>query len=70
MELSLMCIYRNHDFLERAYGNYWGLLNLLKFLAHETNLNVGVLTCISSHAYVDKKKTELKNFLEAYRDNS
>ena len=24
-EIGLLCVYRSHDFLERAYGNYWGL---------------------------------------------
>ena len=29
LTLGLLAVYRNHDFLERAYGNYWGLCNLL-----------------------------------------
>ncbi|GAI55776.1 unnamed protein product, partial [marine sediment metagenome] len=29
-ELGLLCVYRNHDYLERAYGNYWGLCNLCR----------------------------------------
>lgn len=62
-KLGLLAIYRKHDFLERAYGNYWGLCNLLQFLAEETGFNSGPLTCISSHAYVDKKKTEFKQLI-------
>lgn len=62
--LSLLCVYRNHDFLKKAYGNYWGLCNLLNFLANETNSKAGSLTCISSHAYVRDKKTQLKKLLE------
>ena len=62
--ISLLCIYRNHDFLERAYGNYWGLSNLLRFLASETGLQPGYLTCISSHAYVSNHKRDLKKLLE------
>jgi thymidylate synthase len=61
--LGLLCTYRNHDFLERAYGNYWGLCNLLCFLARETGSSPGPLTCVSSHAYVDGKKTDLSYFL-------
>ena len=57
--ISLLCVYRNHDFLARTYGNYWGLCNLLLFLSKETNSLPGELTCISSHAYVDKYKKEL-----------
>lgn len=61
--ISLLCVYRNHDFFRRAYGNYWGICNLLRFLASETNSKIGTITCISSHAYVDLKKTKLKEFM-------
>jgi thymidylate synthase len=63
-EVGLLAIYRNHDFLKRAYGNYWGLCNLLMFLAKEVNGTPGPLTCVSSHAYVDAKKTALRQFVE------
>lgn len=62
--LGLLAVYRNHDFLKRAYGNYWGLCNLLRFLASETNSNCGPLTCVSSRAYVDGKKAALKALVE------
>ncbi len=62
--LGLLAVYRNHDFLERAYGNYWGLCNLIRFLAKETASQPGPLTCVSSHAYVDKKKRALRAFVE------
>ena len=63
--LGLLCTYRNHDFLERAYGNYWGLCNLLRFMADETGAQPGPLTCISSHAFVDKHKNDLKTLLDS-----
>lgn len=62
--ISLLAVYRNHDFLERAYGNYLGLSHLLKFIADQTDLEVGKITCVSSHAFVDKKKSDLKDFIE------
>jgi hypothetical protein len=62
--LGLLAVYRNHDFLERAYGNYWGLCNLLQFLAREVEATVGPLTCVSSRAYVSGSKTRLKQFVE------
>ena len=62
--LGLLCVYRNHDFRERAYGNYWGLCNLLSFLAQETGSNPGPLTCISSRAYVPGRKANLVSLLE------
>jgi len=57
--INLLAVYRNHDFLERAYGNYLGLCKLLEYIAAETNSEVGKLTCISSHAYVPNYKREL-----------
>jgi hypothetical protein len=64
MTLGLLAVYRNHDFLERAYGNYWGLCNLIRFLAKEAKGAPGPLTCISSHAYVSGKKLALKRLVE------
>ena len=54
--LGMLCVYRNHDFLKRAYGNYWGLCNLAQFLSTETKLELGPITCVSSHAYIDNAK--------------
>ncbi len=62
--LGLLCIYRNQDFYERAYGNYWGLCNLLIFFARETNSAIGPLTCVSSHAYVDRGRNSLARFID------
>jgi len=61
--LGLLAVYRNHDFLERAYGNYWGLTNLLRFIAAEAEGTPGPLTCVSSHAYVSGKKVALRAFM-------
>jgi len=63
LTLGLLTVYRNHDFLERAYGNYWGLCNLVMFLAKEVGGSPGPLTCVSSHAYVAAKKRELKQLV-------
>lgn len=54
--LGLLAVYRNHDFLQKAYGNYWALNNLLRFMCVETGFQPGVLTCVSSHAYTDTPK--------------
>lgn len=62
--MGLLAVYRNHDFLERAYGNYWGLCNLLSFVANEVNGMLGPLTCVSSHAYVSERRPALRAFLE------
>jgi hypothetical protein len=62
--LGLLCVYRHHDFVERAYGNYWGLCNLTSFLAEETHSAPGPMTCVSSHAYVGRLKTSMRSLLE------
>jgi len=62
--ISLLATYRNHDYLNKTYGNYWGLCELLKFICTETGYNIGTVTCISSHAYVQGNKRELKNLIE------
>jgi hypothetical protein len=61
---GLLAIYRNHDFRERAYGNYWGLCNLLGFIAAAVNGTAGPVTCISSHAFVDTGRTALKALVD------
>lgn len=61
--VGLLAVYRNHDFLARAYGNYWGLCNLLVFLAKEVGACPGPMTCVSSHAYVPGNKTALRTLV-------
>jgi thymidylate synthase len=61
--LGLLAVYRNHDFLQKAYGTYWGLCNLLRFLAKEVGMVAGPFTCVSSHAYIDRLKPALKAFV-------
>jgi len=68
--INLLAVYRNHDFRERAYGNYLGLLKLLEYIATETGSLKGYLTCVSSHAFLNgNNKSELlkiaKNILGA-----
>jgi len=57
--VNLLAVYRNHDFTERAYGNYLGLCNLIKYISQETGSLLGTLTCVSSHAFVPKNRQEL-----------
>lgn len=65
--IGLLAVYRNHDFLAKAYGNYIGLANLLQFICNESGYSMGPLTCISSHAYIDSHKRALTEFLEALK---
>lgn len=67
-KLGLLAVYRNHEFLERAYGNYWGLCNLSDFLSKETDSQPGPLTCVSSHAYVLKGRAILSQLLDSINE--
>ena len=51
--LLLTAIYRNHTYVTRCLGNLIGLGRLQAFVAKETGLEVGSLTCISTHAELD-----------------
>jgi len=48
--MNLMAIFRNHYLFPRIYGNYIGLGQLLEFICDRTGFEVGMLTCLSSHA--------------------
>ncbi|MES2265244.1 MAG: hypothetical protein V4520_00700 [Bacteroidota bacterium] len=54
--LNLTAVYRNHDFLKKALGNYIGLTHLLEFVCGKTNSKVGSITCHSIHYYINNKK--------------
>lgn len=51
--LDLTAIYRSHHYCERALGNLIGLARLQKYVADQSTLDQGVLTCISTHAELD-----------------
>ncbi|HWZ16940.1 MAG TPA: hypothetical protein VNW95_17010 [Mucilaginibacter sp.] len=54
--LNLSAVYRNHDFLTKALGNYLGLTHLLKFVCDQTNSNMGTVTCHSIHYYLKNRR--------------
>lgn len=50
--LNMLAVYRSHDFIERAYGNYLGLAHLMEFLCEQIDYSMGTLTCLSSRASI------------------
>lgn len=54
-KVSLTAIYRSHYYCNRALGNLIGLAQLQGFIANETKLGRGPLTCISTYAVLDHK---------------
>lgn len=54
--VDLTAIYRSHHYCARALGNLIGLGQLLSFVAKESGLKVGTLSCLSTHAELDVKE--------------
>lgn len=54
--VDLTAIYRSHHYCARALGNLIGLGQLLSFVATESGLSVGSLSCLSTHAELDVGK--------------
>lgn len=54
-KVALTAIYRSHYYCNRALGNLVGLAQLQGFIAKETDLARGPLTCISTYAVLDHK---------------
>jgi hypothetical protein len=52
-QLHLVAVYRSHYMVERAYGNYVGLGELMAHIAHAAGLRVGVLTVVAGYAQLD-----------------
>ena len=52
-QVTLTAVYRAHYYAQRALGNLIGLSQLQKFVATESGLEVGPLTCISTLAVLD-----------------
>lgn len=50
--VDLAAVYRNHDFIDKALGNFVGLADLQRFICSETRKQPGKLVCHSMHAYV------------------
>lgn len=51
--VDLTAIYRSHYYAQRALGNLIGLTHLLAFVAEQSGLTAGQLTCISTDANLD-----------------
>lgn len=54
--INLTAVYRNHDFLNKALGNYIGLSKLLEFVCSQTRRNIGTFTCHSIHYFLYEKR--------------
>ena len=53
-QLDLAVVYRNHDYLNKALGNFLALGQLLKFICDATNKTPGKIISHSMHAYTEQ----------------
>lgn len=54
-KLDLTAIYRSQWYCQRALGNLMGLSQLHAFVGKESLYECGTLTCIATHAYLDRE---------------
>lgn len=52
--IDFIVVYRNHDYFNKALGNFIGLSKLLEFICTESGQTPGNLIVHSIHAYSDK----------------
>jgi hypothetical protein len=64
--VHMSATYRNQYIIERGYGNYLGLGELLKYICGATNLRMGELMVIAGHAELDHaNKQQITSLLGA-----
>ncbi len=65
-QLLLTVMYRNHAYVARGLGNFIGLGRLMAFVADQTGVTLGSLTCISTHAEIDHGKNTRDGVVEGW----
>lgn len=61
--LDLVVVYRNHDYFNKALGNFVGLGALLNFICINSGKQAGKLVCHSIHAYHDSTIKQLRQLM-------
>jgi thymidylate synthase len=62
--LSLVAVYRSHDYFQKALGNFVGLTRLLRFVCQHSNMTPGSLTCLSTYATLQGQRANTRRLLE------
>lgn len=52
-KIDLLAVYRNHDYFNKALGNFIGLGQLLKYVCAASGKTPGKLVCHSARGYID-----------------
>jgi thymidylate synthase len=61
--LSLVVVYRSHDYFEKALGNFVGLSRLLRFVCQHAKMEPGTLTCLSTYATLQGNQAKARRLL-------
>ena len=65
-ELAITGFFATQYLFDRAYGNYLGLCNLGRFIAHELGLQFTKMTCVAGVAKIGNvKKRDIKDLLRS-----
>jgi len=68
-ELAITGFYATQHLFERAYGNYLGLCNLGRFVAHELDLHLTQMTCVAGVAKIGNvNKGDLRDLWRKLED--
>jgi len=62
-EMSMVAVYRSHDYFQKALGNFVGLNRLLRFVCHHSGMKPGTLTCLSTFAHLQDERTKTRQLL-------
>jgi hypothetical protein len=61
--LHVVGFYPHQYLFQRAYGNYLGLIQLGRFVAHEMHLTLATMTCVSTIADLEVSAKKIKPIL-------
>lgn len=64
--LLLTVMYRNHSYISRGLGNFIGLGRLQAFISEQSGAGMGSLTCISTHAEIDRGRKTRDEHIEGW----
>ncbi|MDD3466464.1 MAG: hypothetical protein PHE67_04865 [Campylobacterales bacterium] len=62
--ISMVAVYRNHDYFKKALGNFIGLSYLLEYICKETGKEMGSIICHSVHAELGATKKIARSLIE------
>jgi hypothetical protein len=63
--IDMLCVYRNHDYVRKALGNFIALGYLLDFICRESGKRPGRIVCHSAHAFVDLPHSKVRSWLQS-----